>query len=163
MMVQESLFKQVVTSPYLALAFRLYLGFLFMYASMYKISYTAEFAENIASYQIVPHWGVNLFAILMAWAELICGTLLVFGVRSKAAVLMIAGMLLMFATAISLSLVRDIPIGCGCFHSLEEPMTWTTLLRDLVWLVMARHVYRFDSVLQLERYFQLHIKDDPIE
>lgn len=163
MMVQQSGFKRFVTSPYLAVAFRLYLGFIFIYASMYKISYTAEFAENIASYQILPYWGVNLFAIIMAWAELICGTLLVVGVRSKAAVLMIAGMLVMFATAISLSLVRGIPIGCGCFHSLEEPMTWTTLLRDLVWLAIARHVYLFDSALQLERYFQLNIKDDPAE
>ena len=162
-MIQESLFKRVITSPYLALAFRLYLGALFIYASMSKITYTAEFAENIASYQILPYWGVNLFAITMPWAELICGTLLVFGVRSKAAVLMIAGMLVMFTAAIFLSLVRGIPIGCGCFHSLEEPMTWTTLLRDLVWLAIARHVYRFDSVLQLERYFQLNIKDDPIQ
>jgi hypothetical protein len=42
-------------------------------------------------------------------------------------------------------------------------MTWTTLLRDLVWLAIARHVYLFDSALQLERYFQLNIKDDPVE
>lgn len=162
-MDQESLLRRVVTSPYLALAFRVYLGAIFIYASMAKISYTGEFAENIASYQILPHWGVNLFAIIMPWTELICGTLLIFGVRSKAAVLMIAGMLVMFSAAITLSLARGIPIGCGCFHSLEEPMTWTTLVRDLVWLAMARHVYRFDSELQLERYFQLHIKDDPIE
>jgi len=161
-MVQESLLRRVITSPYLALALRIYLGGVFIYASMAKITYAGEFAENIASYQILPHWGVNLFAIILPWAELICGTLLVFAVRSKAAVLMIAGMLVMFTVAIFLSLVRGIPIGCGCFHSLEEPMTWTTLLRDLVWLIMARHVYRFDSVLQLERYFQLNIKDDPI-
>jgi len=160
MMVQQSDFKRILTSPYLAVALRLYLGFVFMYASMYKISYTAEFAENIASYQILPYWGVNLFAIVMAWTELICGTLLIVGVRSKAAVLMIAGMLVMFTMAISLSLLRGIPIGCGCFNSLEEPMSWTTLLRDLVWLAIARHVYLYDSALQLERYFQLHVKDD---
>lgn len=162
MMVQESLLRRVITSPYLALALRIYLGAVFIYASMAKITYTGEFAENIASYQILPYWGVNLFAIILPWTELICGTLLVFGVRSKAAVLMIAVMLVMFTVAIFASLLRGIPIGCGCFHSLEEPMTWTTLLRDLVWLVMARQVYRFDSVLQLERYFQLNIRDDPI-
>jgi putative oxidoreductase len=159
MMVLESLVKNLFTNPYIALAFRLYLGGIFIYASMYKISYTAEFAENIASYQIVPYWAVNLLAIIMPWTELICGTLLVFGVRSKAAVLMISGMLVVFITAISLSLVRGIPIGCGCFQSLEEPMTWTTLLRDLVWLAMAVHVTLFDSKLQLERKFQLNIKE----
>lgn len=160
MMAFGSVVKRVLTNPYVALVFRVYLGGIFIYASMYKISYTAEFAENIASYQIVPYWGVNLLAILMPWAELICGTLLLFGVRSKAAVLMIGGMLVVFITAIFLSLVRNIPIGCGCFHSLEEPMTWTTLLRDLVWLAMAVHVYLFDSALQLERKFQINIKDE---
>jgi uncharacterized membrane protein YphA (DoxX/SURF4 family) len=151
---------RLLTHPYLALAFRLYLGGVFIYASMYKISYTGEFAENIASYQIVPYWAVNLLAIAMPWTELICGTLLVFGVRSKAAVIMIAGMLVVFIAAISLSLVRGIPIGCGCFHSLEEQMTWTTLVRDLVWLAMAVHVFLFDSTLQLERKFQINIKDE---
>jgi putative oxidoreductase len=160
MITLESLIKQLLSSAYLALAFRLYLGAIFIYASIYKISYAAEFAENVASYQIVPYWGVNLFAIVMPWTELICGTLLVFGVRSKAAVLMLVGMLVVFITAIFLSLVRDIPIGCGCFHSLEAQMTWTTLLRDLAWLAMAVHVYRFDSVLQLERKFQLNIKEE---
>ncbi len=160
MMAFWNVITRFLTHPYLALAFRFYLGGIFIYASMYKISYTAEFAENIASYQIVPYWAVNLLAIAMPWTELICGTLLIFGVRSKAAVLMITGMLGVFITAIFLSLMRGIPIGCGCFHSLEEQMTWTTLVRDLVWLAMAVHVFLFDSTLQLERKFQINIKDE---
>jgi uncharacterized membrane protein YphA (DoxX/SURF4 family) len=145
---------------YLALVLRIYLGSIFIYASMYKISYPLEFAENIASYQIVPYWAVNLMAIVMPWTELICGILLVVGLRSKSAVCMIGGMLVLFIVAISLTLVRNIPIGCGCFHSMEEPMTWTTLLRDFVWLAMAFHVYTFDSALQLERRFLIQIKDE---
>jgi putative oxidoreductase len=160
MMALGSTIKGFLVNPCVALAFRLYLGGVFIYASIYKISFTAEFAENIASYQILPFWLVNLTAIVMPWIELICGTLLVFGVRSKAAVKMIAGMLVLFIIAIFVSLVRDIPIGCGCFHSLEEPMTWTTLVRDLVWLAMAVHVFLFDSVLQLERKFHMNIKDE---
>lgn len=154
-----SFIKGFLINPYVALAFRLYLGGIFIYASMHKISFTAEFAENIASYQILPYWLVNLAAIVMPWIELICGTLLVFGVRSKAAVEMIAALLVLFIIAIFASLVRDIPIGCGCFHSIEEPMTWTTLARDLVWLAMAVQVFFFDSVLQLEHKFHMNIKD----
>jgi len=130
------------------------------YASMYKIGYPVEFAQNIASYQIVPFWAVNLLAIVMPWTELICGILLVVGLRSKSAVAIIAGMLLLFTLAILLSLLRSIPIGCGCFHSMEEPMSWTTLLRDLIWLAMAIHIYRFDSAFQLERKFLITIKDE---
>ena len=159
-MASANTLRRILTHPYVALVLRLYLGGLFIYASMYKISYTAEFAENIASYQIVPYWAVNLAAIVMPWTELICGILLVVGVRSKAAAVMIAGMLILFTAAIFISLIREIPIGCGCFHSLEEPMDWTTLLRDLVWLAMAVHVYLFDSALQLERKFLVNIKDD---
>jgi putative oxidoreductase len=150
----------LVANKYVALAFRVYIGGVFIYASMYKIGYPAEFAQNIASYQIVPFWAVNLLAIVMPWTELICGILLAVGLRSKSAVAMIAGMLLLFTLAILLSLVRNIPIGCGCFHSIEEPMSWTTLLRDLIWLAMAIHVYHFDSAFQLERKFLIHIKDE---
>jgi len=142
------------------LALRVYIGGVFIYASMYKIGYPVEFAQNIASYQIVPFWAVNLLAIVMPWTELICGILLVVGLRSKSAVAIIAGMLLLFTLAILLSLLRSIPIGCGCFHSMEEPMSWTTLLRDLIWLAMAIHIYRFDSAFQLERKFLITIKDE---
>ena len=151
---------RLLTHRYLALVLRLYLGIIFIYASMYKISYPLEFAENIASYQIVPFWAVNMMAIVMPWTELICGILLIVGLRSKSAVCMIAGMLVLFILAICLSLVKDIPIGFGCFSSMEEPMNWTTLLRDFAWLAMAIHVYLFDSSLQLERRFLLSIKDE---
>ncbi len=151
--------KRVLTHKYLALAFRLYIGGIFVYASMNKISFTAEFSETIASYQLVPFWSVNLLAIIMPWAELICGILLITGIRSKSATVALSIMLTVFSVAISLSLLRDIPIGCGCFSSVEETMSWTTLLRDLVWLVMCAHIYCFDSALQLDRRFPTSLKD----
>lgn len=151
--------KRVLTSKYLALAFRLYIGGIFIYASMNKINYTAEFSESIASYQLVPFWSVNLLAIVMPWAELICGILLITGIRSKSATAALGIMLTIFSVAISFSLLRDIPIGCGCFSSVEETMSWTTLLRDVVWLAMSVHIYFFDSALQLDRGFPILLKD----
>ncbi|MFZ2448730.1 MAG: MauE/DoxX family redox-associated membrane protein [Syntrophobacteraceae bacterium] len=151
--------KKVVTNKYLALAFRFYIGGVFIYASIYKINYTAEFAESIAAYQIAPYWAVNILAVLMGWTELICGILLVAGIRSKSAACMIAGLLALFAAAISLALIRNIPIGCGCFSSTESPMNWTTVARDLAWMAMAVHIYYFDSALQLERKFLIRITE----
>jgi len=153
------LIKKIVFHRYVALIFRLYIGWVFIYASMSKINYAGEFAETIASYQLVPFWTVNVMAVFMPWAELICGLLLVAGVRSKAAAISIMAMLIMFIFAIGITLIRDIPIGCGCFHALEEPMDWSTLLRDIVWLLMTVHVYLFDSALQLEKKFLMKIKD----
>jgi uncharacterized membrane protein YphA (DoxX/SURF4 family) len=72
-------------NPWLALCFRVYLGGLFIYASIYKINYPAEFAETIASYQIVPYYLVNIMAVVLPWMELVSGTLLLAGIRPRAA------------------------------------------------------------------------------
>jgi len=97
----------------------------FIYASMYKINYPGEFAETIASYQLVPYWAVNLMALIMPWSELVSGVLLVLGVRTKSAAAVIGGLLVLFSLAILITLMRGIPIGCGCFTSVEEPLAGT--------------------------------------
>jgi putative oxidoreductase len=144
--------KEILTHRYLALIFRLYLGGLFIYASMYKINYTAEFAESIASYQIVPYWAVNLVAVGLPWTELICGAMLILGIRSRSAAALICLCLLVFAAGIGVSLVRDAPISCGCFNSLDE-ISWRTLVRDLMWVLMILHVWFFDKAFHLEGKF----------
>lgn len=153
------LLRSLFTSRYLALALRLYIGGLFIYASMYKINYPGEFAESIIAYQIVPYWAVNGIAIVMPWLELLCGILLIAGIRSKSATALIGCLLALFTIAISISLIRGIPIGCGCFHAVGEAMTWSTVLRDLAWLAMTVHIYFFDSALQLEKKFLFTIRD----
>ncbi len=142
--------KTAIAHPVLGLLLRAYVGGVFIYASMYKINYPGEFAETIASYQLVPFWVVNLMALVMPWAELVSGILMVLGVRTKSAAAAIGGMLVMFSLVILITLLRGIPIGCGCFTSVEEPLGWGTLGRDLVWLMMTLHVYFFPSALQLE-------------
>ena len=149
-MKQSGRLKTAFTHPVLGLILRVYVGGVFIYASMYKINYPGEFAETIASYQLVPFWAVNLLALVMPWVELVSGILMVLGVRIKSAAAMIGGMLVMFSLVILVTLLRGIPIGCGCFTSVEEPLGWGTLGRDLVWLIMTLHVYFFPSALQLE-------------
>jgi len=142
--------RRVVTHPAVLLILRLYIGGVFIYASMYKINYPAEFADTIASYQLAPAWSINLLAVLMPWMELVAGVLLVLGWRTQAAAAIIAALLVLFSGVILVTLVRDIPIGCGCFTSVEEPMGWHTLGRDLVWLAMALLVFARPSAWQLE-------------
>jgi uncharacterized membrane protein YphA (DoxX/SURF4 family) len=137
--------------PYIALMLRLYLGGVFLYASTHKINYAGEFAETIASYQLVPFWAVNAVALILPWTEFFCGLMLVVGLRTRAAAAVIAGMLVVFIAAVSINLFRNAPIDCGCFRALEDPISWHTVVRDLVWLAMALYVCRVDSALQLER------------
>lgn len=152
-------FTRLATSPLLSLALRLYLGGLFVSASMYKINYVAEFAAAIASYQIVPYVLVNLMAVVMPWVELTCGLLLLAGVRVRSALALVGAMLTMFTVAIVVNLFRGAPISCGCFHSLEDPISWWSVARDLIWLAMAAHVYRYDRYLHLDRMVFKPLKD----
>jgi len=151
--------RAILTSPWLALVFRLYLGGIFVYASIYKINYPAEFAETVASYQIVPYFAVNLMAAVLPWIELISGVLLIIGIRTRSAIVILMALLAVFTLAIAITLARDVPIGCGCFHTIEDPISWKTLVRDLIWLAMAVHVFYYDKVLRLEGKFLLKIKE----
>jgi len=142
--------RRGLTHPAVLLVMRVYIGGVFIYASMYKINYPAEFADTIASYQLAPAWSVNILAVLMPWTELVTGVLLVLGWRTKAAAAIIGALLVLFCAVILLTLLRDIPIGCGCFTSVEEPMGWHTLGRDLAWLAMTLLVFAKPSSWQLE-------------
>ncbi|MGL1862030.1 MAG: DoxX family membrane protein [Pseudodesulfovibrio sp.] len=145
--------KKIVMHPWIALGFRLYIGGLFVFAAMYKINYAAEFATTIASYQIVPYWAVNALAVFMPWVEIICGGLLILGIRVRSVSTIIAGLLVVFTVAIFINLLRDAPISCGCFHTVEDPISWWTILRDVTWIGMTMHIYYFDSVLQTDQLF----------
>lgn len=151
--------KELATSPWLAFALRLYMGGLFIYASVYKINYPAEFAGSIASYELVPYWAVGAMAMVMPWLELISGVLVVTGIRPKAAILVLAGMMALFTVTIVITLLRGVPIGCGCFHSMEDPITWKTFFRDILWLGMTLHVYFYDRKLHLEHLFLVKVKE----
>lgn len=151
--------KKIATSRWLALAFRLYLGGLFVYASMYKIQYPGEFAESVAAYRMVPYFLVNAMAVFMPWLELVSGILLIAGIRAKAAVLTIGAMLVLFTVALVYVLVAEIPIGCGCFTAQEAEATWLTVLRDLGWLAMAAHVFFFDKAFHLDNLYSWRIEE----
>ncbi len=148
-----------MANPWLGLLLRIYVGGVFIAASTYKIIYPAEFVETLASYQLAPFWSVHLLALVMPWTELVCGLMLALGLRTKAAAAMVAGLLALFCIVILVTLLRDIPIGCGCFSSVEDPLGWGTLLRDLVWLVMTVQVYRYPSALQLESRLLTALKE----
>jgi len=98
-------------------------------------------------------------ALIMPWTELICGVMLVLGLRTRAAAVLAGSMLTVFTIAIVITLIREIPIGCGCFTSVEDPLSWKTLIRDLVWLLMTVQIIRFPSALQIEDWLLRSLKE----
>ncbi len=144
---------RMLTSKELAFILRLYIGGLFVFASLYKINHAVEFAESIANYQLVPYWAVNFLAVTMPWLELICGLMLIIGFRAKSVTVMIGGMMIMFTVALVINVIWETPIGCGCFSTSGDLIGWHTVLRDVIWLAMITHIYYFDRMLHLENRF----------
>jgi len=152
---------------WLALPMRLYLGAVFILACWHKILDPTAFAIDVATYQILPLGLVNIMAIFLPWLELITGLTLIVGFRVRAAALLIAGMMAMFIVAISIALSKDLVMSCGCFASQgleDDPISWKTIVRDLVWLLMALYVMGFDSrPLGMDRLWSRRDSSSPMK
>ena len=146
-----SFIKRIITSEYLALVIRLYIGSIFIYASMSKITDPAVFAENIAAYRIMPYWGLNLTAIILPWLELICGFLLVIGLRTRATALILAGMLSIFTVFVIINIFRGSDISCGCFDEVGEPIGWAKVAQNTTWFIMTIMIFFFDRIFLFRR------------
>jgi putative oxidoreductase len=134
--------------PFIALAVRLYLGWLFLVACWHKIAHPESFALDVATYQLLPLYVVNLFALVMPWLELLVGLLLVVGYRVRATALLVVLLMLSFIVALLWALHLGLDMSCGCFASQaassDDAISWRTLLRDLTWLALGLYVLGFD-------------------
>lgn len=143
--------------PVFALLSRLYLGGLFLYACVHKILHPDAFAMDVATYQLLPLWSVNGFALTVPFIELVVGLLLVLGVRVRAAALVTSLLLVSFMVALGFALNKGLNLSCGCFASegaKHDPISILTLLRDTGWLVLGLFILFFDDrPLGLERVF----------
>lgn len=142
----------------LAVPARWYLGALFAGAAWHKIALPHAFAVDVATYGILPLGFVNLMAITLPWVEIVAGVMLLVGVRTRAAALLVAGMMLVFVGALVTALARGLDMSCGCFASQgagEDPISWLTVARDLGWLALAVLVLLGDrGLVGLERLLE---------
>ncbi len=146
-----SFVKRIVKSEYLALVLRLYIGILFLYASMSKIPYPAEFAEALAAYQVVPYWALNFIAVALPWVEATCGLFLVIGLTTRAASSVLGSLLICFTLGQLINLIREIPINCGCFQNAGNPITWWDIPKDIGWVLLTIQIFFFDRIYRLRR------------
>ena len=146
-----SFVKRVLTSEYLSFALRLYLGYFFIYASLSKIPYPAQFAEAIANYRLIPYMVLNLGALILPWIELVTGLFLIIGFKSRSSTLVIGLLLIMFDVMVLINMYRGAPITCGCYDTVGEPIGWKKVLENALMLVFSVQIYCFDRAGLLNR------------
>ena len=121
---------------------RLLLAAVFIWAALYKIWEPAVFALNIATYQILPLWLINLQAIGLPWVELLVGLCLLLGWWTRESALVTVGMNIMFIVALVIVLYRGDEIVCGCFASAEagHQIGWDLVARDMGLLMVGAYL-----------------------
>jgi putative oxidoreductase len=143
--------KRIVTSKHLAFVLRIFVGCFFIYASMSKIPYPAQFAEATASYRLVPYWFLNLGAVLLPWIEFVCGLFLVIGFLSRASAILIGCMIILFNIMVLINMYWGAPITCGCYDTVGEPIGWKKISENVVMLIFTIQVYYFDRLFIFRR------------
>ena len=146
-----SFVKRVLTSEYLSFALRLYLGYFFIYASLSKIPYPAQFAEAIANYRLIPYMVLNLGALILPWIELVTGLFLIIGFKSRSCAIMIGLLLIMFDVMVLINMYRGAPITCGCYDTVGEPIGPKKVLENVLMLAFSVQIYYGDRLELLNR------------
>jgi len=91
------------------------LGIIFLWAALSKIANPQEFYVDLAAYQLpLPVTVLRSAAMILPWIELLCGLLLISGLRLNAALFWIGILALIFTIATAQAWARGLHIACGC-------------------------------------------------
>ncbi len=147
--------KHWLTHPWLVALLRVALGVVFIVAAVDKIASPAGFAQNIANYRLLPYQAIHALAIVLPWLELVAGALLALGWWTRASVVIVNLLLVVFIVAISQAMARGLDISCGCFDTdpAAHKMSRWTLYWDIIWLGWGLWIQAFDrGAWSIERW-----------
>lgn len=119
--------------------FRVGIGGMFIFASIFKIQDPHQFATLVAQYQFFTALHLdfvnNFFALVYPQFELWFGLAMIFTPWVKESAFAIFWMFVSFIIALAWALWNDLGITCGCFElegAQDKAEAWTSLIRDLV-------------------------------
>lgn len=139
----------MIQNKYLILIFRFVIGAVFIWSGIIKILDPLLFAQDVANYQAFPQTLSFLIALILPWVEILCGLLLVLGIWSRAAALMISGLLLAFLFLLVVTIIRGIDVTCGCFGALSHTVDYRLILLDSFLLFLSLNIYFYHRPQQI--------------
>jgi putative oxidoreductase len=147
--------KKILFNKYFILSLRLVIGFIFIYASIWKIAHPEEFAKSIDNYRLMPIFTINLIALFLPWLELLIGLFIIFGIMIKTSSLLLIFNMSVFCIVILLAIIRNLDIECGCFSSVGSPSAgWSKFFEDIALLAAAIIIYiSGNNEISIEKYY----------
>ena len=138
--------KIILNNKYLLLSIRIFLGFVFVFAAITKVTDPIGFSQSIYNYKLMPDFTINFLAIAFPWIELVAGILLIFGIAVKENSAILSSLLFVFIIAIIISIARGLNIDCGCFGTVEgSKVGLLKILENTVLLIVGLILMKFDS------------------
>ena len=138
--------KKIFNNKHLLLSIRIFLGFIFVFAAITKVSDPIGFSQSIYNYKLMPDFTINFLAIAFPWIELVAGILLIFGIAVKENSAILGSLLFVFIIAIIISIARGLNIDCGCFGTVEgSKVGLLKILENFGLLIIGLILMKFDS------------------
>jgi len=125
--------------PVVLFLLRVFTGGIFIYAPIDKILHSGGFADSVWNYHMLPQALINIWALWLPWVEFYAGALILLGIWSREATIIVNLLYVCFLIAISQGLARGIDFECGCFSQGGHgaAASWHTILRDLWFFAMS--------------------------
>lgn len=114
------------------LVVRVLVGALFVAAGAAKAGHFNDLAAVIAGFRLLPEPVIGPLALLLPFFEIGLGLYLVAGLFTRAAAVVGAVQLTVYAAAIASAVLRHIPANCGCFGPQDTAAAdWPHVIVDL--------------------------------
>ena len=104
----------------------------FLVASIHKVADPDGFSKIIAGYNVVPSVLVGWVALFLPWLEINMALAILIPRARTAALVMGAGLLIVFAVLTGWNLLQGNTVPCGCFSKEGGPATWWSVARNMM-------------------------------
>jgi uncharacterized membrane protein YphA (DoxX/SURF4 family) len=134
--------------PWLGLLSRLVLGGVLLAAGLLKYQHLDKSQMAVRAYEMLPISVANFIGIVLPFAEIGMGLLLILGAATRISAVLSALLMVIFVIGISQAWARGLSIDCGCFGGggQVEPGTASylpELLRDAGLAALGIYLFRF--------------------
>src|SRR5690348_9001328 len=137
---ESSLVKWLTARPWLGTVIRLFLGAIWLWAAIPKLSDPRRFVQAVRAYDMTPEWLSKAIGYGMPVLEFGVAVLLILGVATRLAAGVSAGLFVVFLIGLVTAAARGIKLSCGCFGGGGESLTTEytiDILRDVGLLLLA--------------------------